>query len=88
MAYDAFQQITITNIAARGGCIDLGSGDALDPVSIAGLVSQLELGWEKRRNMSLRGRSIVDGRGAERVSQLIRKTIADRPFVTNWRQLN
>jgi spore coat polysaccharide biosynthesis predicted glycosyltransferase SpsG len=88
MSYDHFQQITISNIGVRGGCIDLGPGDALNPSTVAGLVSHLESDREKRANMSRIGRSIVDGRGAERVSQLIRKAIADYPFANSLRQLN
>ena len=88
LSYDDFQRITITHIAVRGGCIDLGPGETLDPAVVAGLVSQLESDLERRKNMSRIGRSIVDGRGAERVSQLIRKAIADNPMANSLRQLN
>ncbi len=75
LSYDHLQQTTITAIAAAGACIDLGPGDDLDPVQLAKVLSGIERNHYERRQVSLRGRRMVDGRGAERVSQIIRQLI-------------
>jgi len=87
LSYDSFQATTIRAMAAAGACIDLGPGDRLDPGRLAGVLSDLACDDSERRRISRNGRKLVDGRGDERVSRLIRQTIgersgmADREFV-------
>lgn len=72
LSYDSLQQITIAGLSAVGACIDLSFGDALQPESLASVLSDLEHDTPRRRNLSTSGRLLVDGRGAERVSSIIR----------------
>jgi UDP-2,4-diacetamido-2,4,6-trideoxy-beta-L-altropyranose hydrolase len=78
LSCDHFQQSAITAIAAEGACMDLGSGDDLDPVHLANMLSIINADHAERRLFSLRGRRMVDGRGAERVSEIIRQLIRKR----------
>ncbi len=78
LAYDPLQRTTIASIAKAGACIDLGSGDDLDPDRLPEVLSRLESETRKRNVLSIKGRSIVDGGGAKRVSQIIRGLIHRR----------
>ncbi len=75
---DEFQQVTITNLATEGACIDLGPAGLLKTRQIAQVLSDLEADPAKRQELSIRGRQIVDGRGAERVSRLIYRFLSHR----------
>lgn len=73
LSYDALQQATLKALASAGGCINLGSGDDLDPACLAGLFAGAETGWDARRKLSQAGRTIADGQGAGRVARIIRQ---------------
>jgi hypothetical protein len=78
LSYDPPQQTTIAALAGKGACIDLGPGDALDPFQVSAMLSLIDTDADRRRILSIRGREIVDGRGADRVAQLIRHEILNR----------
>jgi hypothetical protein len=75
---DEYQQVTINNLASAGACIDLGSAELLKSRQITGALSDLEENPARRQRLSLRGRQIVDGRGAERVSRVIHRFLSHR----------
>lgn len=75
LSYDHLQQITIRRLGSLEACIDLGLGDELDPAKLAEVLSPIETDVDKRRRLSCHGRQIVDGKGFERVAQIIRQSI-------------
>jgi spore coat polysaccharide biosynthesis predicted glycosyltransferase SpsG len=75
LSYDHLQQITIRRLSSLEACIDLGLGDELDPAKLAEVLSPIETDVHKRRRLSCHGRQIVDGKGFERVAQIIRQSI-------------
>jgi UDP-2,4-diacetamido-2,4,6-trideoxy-beta-L-altropyranose hydrolase len=78
LSYDPLQQTTIAALTGKGACVDLGPGDALDPFKVSAALSLIDTDFDRRRSMSICGREIVDGRGANRVAQLIRHEILNR----------
>jgi UDP-2,4-diacetamido-2,4,6-trideoxy-beta-L-altropyranose hydrolase len=78
LSHDGFQQSTISALAEAGACVGLGPGDDLDPARLPDKLSVVELNVMERQRLSWRGRKIVDGLGAERVSQIIRNLIFNR----------
>lgn len=81
LSYDPLQQAAINAMHAAGACINLGPGDALDPTQLAKVLSTINAvnsGISERKRISLKGRKIVDGRGAERVSRIVRQLICNR----------
>lgn len=82
LSRDHLQQITVTKLSQTGACMDLGLGDDLDPNKLPEVLSLLESSWEKRKSLSRRGKQIVDGRGAERVSWIIRRLIHKSPIAS------
>jgi spore coat polysaccharide biosynthesis predicted glycosyltransferase SpsG len=75
ISYDSFQQTTVRMLAHSAACIDLGLGDGLNPPDLAKTLSDMESDVERRRRLSLHGKQIVDGEGAERVAQILREAI-------------
>jgi spore coat polysaccharide biosynthesis predicted glycosyltransferase SpsG len=75
LSYDNYQQIAITALSKAGACISLGSGNDLDPSRLPDMLDALELNIIERNHLSTRGRLLVDGLGAQRVSQVIRDLI-------------
>ena len=75
LSCDSWQQKTVSALARAGACVNLGPGGELDSKSLAALVGQLDRDRVLRRTLSRRGRKTVDGRGAERVSGIIRNLI-------------
>jgi UDP-2,4-diacetamido-2,4,6-trideoxy-beta-L-altropyranose hydrolase len=73
LSYDPLQQTTIHAMAAAGACIDLGPGDDLDPARLAEALVRFNADPNARARISANGRKIIDGRGTERVSRIIRK---------------
>lgn len=59
-------------LAAQGIALDAGPIERLDPRRVARMLSQLADDASRREAMSGRGRSLVDGRGAERVVAALR----------------
>jgi len=85
LSYDRLQQITITELAARGACIDLGSGDDLDPSRLSETLSMIDSDAQGRKRLSALGRQMVDGRGAERVSGIVRQSLCHSAEFNCWR---
>lgn len=54
-------------LAAAGAAIDLGSASALTPLGLSNSVRDLLLDGPRREKMAAAGRSLIDGRGADRV---------------------
>lgn len=75
LSHDSLQQLTITALADKGACLGLGPGEELDPIILCTLLSRLDSDRELRKHLSLRGKEVIDGRGIERVSQIIRQSI-------------
>jgi spore coat polysaccharide biosynthesis predicted glycosyltransferase SpsG len=75
LSFDDFQNLTISMLARADACIDLGEGDLLKPASIPPIVAPLDGTPAQREKLSFNGRQIVDGRGAERVSRVIRRLV-------------
>lgn len=57
--------------AASGAALFLGDGRSIDPSEAAGAVTRLLSDATARRVMSRLGRSLVDGRGAERIAAAV-----------------
>jgi UDP-2,4-diacetamido-2,4,6-trideoxy-beta-L-altropyranose hydrolase len=85
LSYDPLQQTTISKLAAAGACIDLGRGETLEHSKLLDVLSRIDSDPGLRRRLSARGRQVVDGRGAERVSQIIRQSIFMHSNADNWR---
>ncbi len=79
MSCDRFQQITVTALARAHVCMDLGPGEVLRSDHLANQVLQLAGSPEVRRGLSQEGRGIVDGLGARRVTQILRRIICGHP---------
>ncbi len=75
LPFDALQQRTVSSLAAGGMCVDLSQGRKMDPVCLSKAVSELDGDRQRRMEMSRLGRKTVDGLGAERVSEIIRKIV-------------
>lgn len=75
LSFDGFQQQTLWNLAMAGACIDLGRGDLLASRQVAERMTWAAEDVRNREKLSLRGQQIVDGRGAERVANIILKSI-------------
>jgi UDP-2,4-diacetamido-2,4,6-trideoxy-beta-L-altropyranose hydrolase len=75
LSHDPLQQITISELARRNACIDLGPGNELTPREIVEAVARVDSDLELRKRLSIQGRRIVDGRGCERVCELVRRSI-------------
>jgi UDP-2,4-diacetamido-2,4,6-trideoxy-beta-L-altropyranose hydrolase len=75
LSYDSLQQATIKGLADKNACLDLGPGTELEPSKLCEALSLLDSDFELRKRLSICGKQIVDGRGAERVSQIVRHTI-------------
>jgi spore coat polysaccharide biosynthesis predicted glycosyltransferase SpsG len=78
LSYDPLQQIAIHAMAGAGACVDLGPGEDLNPIQLAEALARLDADCEGRERISLKGKTIVDGCGAERVSGIVRDLIYRR----------
>jgi UDP-2,4-diacetamido-2,4,6-trideoxy-beta-L-altropyranose hydrolase len=78
LSYDPLQQTTVHAMAGAGACIDLGPGEDLNPIRLSETLARLDADHDERARISLNGRKIVDGFGAERVSSIIRKLVHSR----------
>ena len=75
LAADEFQKKTTSTLAKADACIDLGRMDNFKPVQLPEVVSSMDEDRKRRERLSRRGRQIVDGRGAQRVTRVIRQTV-------------
>ncbi len=80
LSYDDMQQRAIQSLSEAGVCISLGPGNILDPARLADQLSNIESNLEERKKISRRGRQLVDGLGACRVSKVIRDLILIQSF--------
>ena len=78
LSYDRCQQMAVAAIAREGACIDLGLGDNVIPGRLRAQLALVDCNEDLRRRLSRRGKEIVDGRGAERVAQIVRTAVIDR----------
>jgi UDP-2,4-diacetamido-2,4,6-trideoxy-beta-L-altropyranose hydrolase len=78
LSHDSLQQVTVNAFAAAGACINLGPGNNLNPTQLAEVLSNLDIACNERKLLSSKGRKIVDGRGVERVSEIVRQLICER----------
>jgi spore coat polysaccharide biosynthesis predicted glycosyltransferase SpsG len=78
LSYDRLQKTTVRRLNRLGACVDLGLGDELLPDRLAGILSRMEADCAMRKELSRRGRGLVDGQGAERVAQIIRQSVVEQ----------
>lgn len=81
LSHDGYQHFTVSMLAKADACIDLGEGELLKPESLPAILTELDESRARRERMSFNGRQIVDGRGAERVSALIRKIVNEAVLI-------
>jgi UDP-2,4-diacetamido-2,4,6-trideoxy-beta-L-altropyranose hydrolase len=77
LSYDRLQKTTVRRLSRLGACVDLGLGDELLPDTLARILSRMDADCATRKELSRRGRSLVDGQGAERVAQIIRQSVME-----------
>ncbi len=75
LSHDHLQHLTVAKLADGGACIDLGLGGQLDPTSLPDILEKIDSDIGIRQELSRLGRRVLDGRGAERVSRIIRQAI-------------
>jgi len=68
---ELFEVATASRLEEAGAVINLGFGADLDFMQLTSRLNMMLEDFELRRRMSERGRALVDGRGAERVAQVI-----------------
>jgi len=76
LSYDVHQHRTVSALAKAGLCVDLQCGETLEPQRIPSLVAALEKDQSLRQKMSLVGRRMVDGKGAERVRRILQRLMS------------
>jgi spore coat polysaccharide biosynthesis predicted glycosyltransferase SpsG len=75
LSYDAHQQVTVSEAARAGACVDLGRGDVFRPARLPRILTLLEHDVGARTALSARGRELVDGRGLERVRRIVQSRL-------------
>ncbi len=73
---EPFEVETAARVDAAGAVVNLGFGGDLDYAALRGAVEALAASADKRRQMSARGKELVDGRGCERIVRLLRERLA------------
>jgi UDP-2,4-diacetamido-2,4,6-trideoxy-beta-L-altropyranose hydrolase len=68
---ELFEVATASRLEEAGAVINLGFGSGLDYRQLTSRLNAVFEDFDLRRRMSERGRALVDGRGAERVAQVI-----------------
>jgi len=89
----ANQEPIAHELAKAGVSINLGRNEEVSPADIARVIETLAFSVEDRSRMAVRGRAIVDGRGAERVVarlllppiELRRASMEDSELLWKWR---
>ena len=72
---EPFEVETATRHEQAGAVVSLGFGGDLDYAQLPEAVDALAMNAEVRRQMSIRGKWLVDGRGCERIVRLIRERV-------------
>nr|MDF9460370.1 glycosyltransferase [Bacillus pumilus] len=65
------QAVTATRFAQKGACHHLGLGDFVDEKDIWRAARRLSASYFLRRSIHLNGRSLIDGKGTERVKNIL-----------------
>ncbi len=81
LSVDTFQQVTVSTLANEGACVNLGLVGAFEPVQLPRSIAPIDA-EHRRRTLSFNGRRIVDGHGAERVANIIRRCLLEHSGVT------
>jgi spore coat polysaccharide biosynthesis predicted glycosyltransferase SpsG len=77
---EVFEVETADRLEAYGTCVNLGYSGNYDGVKLAKTIRELLLDRDRIRQMSAAGQKLVDGRGAERVSGIIKMHLKKRRF--------
>lgn len=81
VAVEEFQKITIAALASANACICLGCMKTFKSAQMPGILSSIAGDRKRREWLSCSGRQIVDGRGADRVSCVIRQAVFEHAGV-------
>lgn len=65
------QAVTASNFAQKGACLHLGLGDHVDEKDLLRAVERLSGSYFLRRSIHLNGRTLIDGKGTERVKNIL-----------------
>lgn len=82
ISYDPHQRTAVRAMASAGACIDLGPGEDLGPIRLSETLARLDADRDERARISQNGKRIVDGGGAERVSNIVRNLIRGRAMAS------
>jgi spore coat polysaccharide biosynthesis predicted glycosyltransferase SpsG len=74
-SYDRHQEIALRELCRAGACVDLGPGHSLGSNFLTSIFQLLAESYELRSRLSRRGREMIDGRGAERVAQIVYQSV-------------
>ena len=77
LAFDRHQEMTVAALAHAGAAAVLHRGRILDPSLVAASFRELDADRARRQTLSLKGRGIVDGNGAKRVTRILRAMMRD-----------
>ncbi len=77
LSVDAFQQTTISTLANKEACVDLGLAMDFDPAQLPRSIAPFDTDRSRRRRLSFNGRRIVDGHGAQRVAHIVSRCILE-----------
>jgi spore coat polysaccharide biosynthesis predicted glycosyltransferase SpsG len=75
LSYDRYQEMTVRALTHAGASLNLGRGALLKDTALTDLLKELIEHSDRRQQMSLRGRKLVDGHGTRRVSRILRHLI-------------
>lgn len=78
LSYDRHQAMTVEALTRAGCCMDLGRGAVLKSSDVLRRFKELDDNPDLRRQLSERGRRLVDGGGARRVARILRTLIEKR----------
>jgi len=78
VAQDELQQLSIAELARAGACVPLGLQSELSTREVGQTIQALSGEPERRAQLIEAGRRIIDGRGAERVAELLTSLLRDR----------
>ncbi|WP_458109932.1 PseG/SpsG family protein [Bacillus zhangzhouensis] len=65
------QAVTASNFAQKGACLHLGLGDHVEETDILHAARRLSGSYFLRRSIHLNGRTLIDGKGTERVKNIL-----------------
>lgn len=65
------QAVTASRFAQKGACLHLGLGDLVEEIDVLRAVQRLSDSYFLRRSIHLNGRTLIDGKGLERVKNIL-----------------